>query len=51
MSLGERGSLLVEYVLLLALVSLGLMYAIVLVGPALHDLYTVQRAVLMFPIL
>jgi hypothetical protein len=45
----QRGSVFAEYVVLLALVSLGCALAGVLLGPQLLRTYLMQRAVLLLP--
>jgi hypothetical protein len=45
-----EGSVFAEYVVLLALVSIGCALASVAVGPPLLRLYLLQRAVLLLPI-
>jgi len=46
----QRGSVLVEYVVVLSAVSLGCAFATISLGPALLRLYLVQQAVLLLPI-
>jgi len=48
--MGEHGSVLVEYVVVLSVVSLGCAFATIALGPLLLDLYLVQQAVLLLPI-
>jgi hypothetical protein len=47
---GDAGSVLVEYVVLMAAVSLGLAAATAALGPILFRLYAAQVAVLALPI-
>lgn len=48
--LSERGTVFAEYVTLLVLVSLGLMFATISLGPPFLEWYRTQRAVLLLPI-
>jgi hypothetical protein len=50
MTLDQRGSVFVEYVVLLITVSLGLAAATVAISPLLVELYQAQVAVLFLPI-
>jgi hypothetical protein len=48
--LDERGSVFVEYLVVLTLVVLGAVSALVAIGPLLLGLYRMQEAVLLAPI-
>lgn len=49
-SSNERGSVFAEYVAILVLVSLGLMFATISLGPPFLEWYRTQRALLLLPI-
>ena len=46
----DHGTVFAEYVTLLVLVSLGLMFATIALGPPFLEWYRMQRAVLLLPI-